>query len=480
MANCSLSKNILKGCKLFDGGINDKVILIKKSDVSQISYKGEDSEDPNFIGIESLIVTNIDYSDYKEINLSDVTYTNSRNGKLIEHSLKGKIYEHSSELNSLLRETKEDLYLVLFKCNSDNYYKAFGIEFGSKLNYNQNINSEEAYWEIEFTELSKFPLFSVDSYTFSDDKIFDIIYIPSYFTLGPIPTVSDRLICELNEDGDKTGYTISTTASARNYLGVPLDINGRPVTSDYSTGRNAILRLVEEDGGYSESYWEETYDYDVVGTYIKTDIINDKPVRVYDDSVCSNEITGSIELNQNEINIDTTENLSYTLQLTSTSNWSIDTETLNYCNISPLYGNSGTTNIVISGAKGGVDNIRFKNLETKEIINLTVNSYVIKVKSEWNILSDTTVVDIPITALGGDNGFSVEQIDECDNIEYEQVESTLHIIITEPFAEDTTVNFEVTHSDWVSETKTISLNFKSPGDLDPHWVLIAEFCELEN
>lgn len=446
--NCTLSTQLTNSCglkKLFSGGIKNVVRLIK---LDEGSYRAQ-------YGLDSLTIDEIYSPNIYSINISDLSYSMSSEKDLYSHSLTGKIYNIDSDIESALFSTRNDKYFVIFSPKSESSYRGFGFEFGAILEYKHNINNDESSWEVELKETSNFPLFSLNNDMFDDYRVFDINYVP---------IISE---CEIS-GGENTGYSINKLYAGVDTFNRPLDSNGRLISI---TSNKQCAKILEDE--------TPPADYDIVGEYTINDTIDGINVKNYDVSTCS--ISGSIIVSPSTVNIDTTVNLEKEISITSDNYWSIlDKDSIVTFKISETEGVAGDQEIKVENGLGGSETIRFKNVYTGELANLTVNSYLIRTdKTEYTIPAGTNIYTIPVEARGGSGNFEATKTLSSDDVELEVVDNIIYLIKKRSFTENTDMSLTITHTDWTDESKILNITFQAATDTDPDYVLVAEYCEIE-
>lgn len=438
--SCTLTQNINPKCgELFGGGIKSEIRLYKLPNAKAV--------------INGLEITDIIADDYYLMFADGVEYKQESENGVFTHTLTGKVLNVSTETQNALFASKNDNFLVVYRIKGNNTAKAFGVRFGAKIANSQTINNEEGSFSITITAKSNTPLYSVSENAFDyTNKTF----APFYKATGEF--------CEAS-GGVQTGFKAFNYVVRQNINGEALDANNK---------------LCETTGNKQAAYilsGVAVGNYQKIGEFGKGEIVEGVQTLIYDNELCANETSGTISVNQNTFNLNTTTAKTATIEVSCEDSWSV-LEAMNITTVQLDKVNGiGNGSIVISNPTGGSETIRIINNRTMEIVSVTINSFVLNTISSRIVDNNELLVNIPCQAIGGANPtFTAET--EQSGVEIEVVGNV--ISFTSPSVDiDTTFAIVVTHSNDNTEKKTISVTLLKGDDNSPKWVVVAQYCEVE-
>lgn len=439
--DCTLNNNINNPCdRLHGGGIKDEIRLYKLKETKVV----EDGLMINDIISDRHYLLFADALEYKQ---------NEENG-VYTHSLSGKVLNVSSEVQSNLFASKNDKYLVVFRQKGRNEINAFGVRFGAVVKVGETINTEESSFSIEISAKSDKPTYEVDRNAMEEyGKVYAKNFIPS---TEQCEVVGDR----------QTGFLVANYMVAVNINGEPLDEEGMLCTE---SGRPQTAYKLQgmPIGGYH-----------IEGDYVAGQVVNGNPTRRYDADTCENETEGTISLSNDNIIINTTNKKSQSVDIICADSWSVlDAYNVKYCSFSQTSG-QGNKTITISDAVGGSEVVRIINNRTREIVQLSVVTYVVTAPGAYDNNGDM-VFSIPVNAYGGSGRFEFESGISPAIADVEALSNSIQVSLNATPTADATYDIVVRHKDSAVERKTIRVTIRKAGDNEPNWVKVAQYCEIQ-
>lgn len=436
---CTLNNNINNNCNgLHGGGIRSELRLYKINDCK--------------VTTDGLTIKNIEGDSYL-LYAESLEYKQSEENGIYTHTLNGKVLDIATSVKENLYSSRNDRFLVVYRTKGSSQIDAFGIKFGAVISFGETITNEESGFSFELKSVSNYPLYSVEQGAIDVyGKVYHKRYVPS----------TEQ--CEVNGDGDQTGYIVANYLVAVNSNNQPLDTDGH---------------LCSESGELQSAYKLQGLpisNYHIEGDYIAGANIEGTSTRRYDGVDCVNELSGTITLNTNSITLNTTDKVSQDVQITCSGSWSVlDAYAIEYCKLSAISG-QGNATITFSGALGGSESIRIINNETREVVTLEVNTYVVQLQSTYESRNELMFA-IPCRAIGGAGTFSA--LSSASNVEMEVVGNTLQFTLNETPDAETVFNVVVTHNSDEGERKSMIVTIHKGADNEPHWVKVAQYCEVE-
>ena len=438
------------GCGNLDtatGGIQAAILLFNADEVSNLEFYDDMRFDENLV-VETIVTD----STYFKIDGASIDYkeTFTTDNKHV-HTLTLSLNNIHPSLESTLFDAKNGKYIVCFKPKGQEYYRMFGWKSGATMKIELVINDTSTLYNITFSYESIYPLFQVNSDNFRlEDKYYSPIWNPLY-------NVS---YCELNA-GSRTGFAIAEYVIKINQAGQALDrndqlcsITGLPQVAYKYVGTTS-------DGGY-----------EIVGNYNENGVFDGKPVKVYDETLCPPNATGTISVTPTSINLNSTT-VQSAFTLTSSNAWSLK-ETPTLVTVSPNSGTGNASGIIRHNNSGGTNIILFQNKTTKEIVQVYVNIYLIKVNTSLTYNSGTTDFSIPVTVEGGSGNFTYIV---PSGLTITRNGNVLNCHVITPTTDEQNYSIVITHGDDSSESKTVNVKINGM-NVNPNWVVVSQACKL--
>lgn len=418
--NCKIVNDIVGCAKMFGGGIYP-IVYLYDFDTTNIVYDGD-------LNIKEI------NGQYTLLKGAEWTYAMDIKDNAYQHKLSGSIVLDA--LEEFYNAENQSFIIVFAEKNGD--YKCFGDQFGAKLSFSQDITNEKSEISVSFGELSDSVLKVVDATNFVRDRIYHV-------KLNDV-----NWVCEAASNG----YKFPQYQTYTNYQGEPLDRDGRLVS--ITGNKQAAYKATSAPDG----------DYDIVDTYVGED------KHVYDAINCPNTTTGSISVSPGVINLDTTGNPTAMLEIVSDNNWSVlNKDEIKTFTLSAYNGIQGTMRITVYNGLGGTERIEFINVETREVVTVIVNSYVINVKETYEMDGSDRMISIPVTCNG-----TITATTESDVVSLDVSDNVIYVSLVESPTVDTNVWIKVKHNDWPDEEKDVLVKVKAIAEDAPHWVLVSEYC----
>lgn len=458
--NCRLNRNIsfsqpgsadsCDGRSLEGIGGISKVVVYNIDDVPSLKFDNDNRVD------ESLYVDTINSTgQFYTIDFTSATYQEAfENGKWT-HTLTLDIQNISTLFEDILADGTNGRYFVCFKPNGGEDWRAFGWKYGAKIGYSMNIQSDSLGYTVTFEDVSEYPLFGVNADNFGDkNKVYTPIFKPLY----------DVYFCE-QSDGHYTGYLVAMYATKVNAVGQPLDSDNK--LCQWSGKKQDAYKYssVSSDGGYN-----------ILGTYASSATFDGRPVRILDYDKCSASVTNSIFINQKknetiELNSTVTTR---SFIITSNNNW-IMLDDPRYVSITPRNGGNGnTTCYVTHNGVGGTDEIRFLNTETREIVTLIVNVYIISTNTEYIFPYGTTEFILTPTAEGGSKDYTYTV---SPSLSVSKDSNKFLVCHPNVSASEQNFRFTLVHVNDNAETKVIDVKILG-NNVNPSWQVLSSNCEI--
>jgi hypothetical protein len=440
----------MTGCGNLDisnGGINNSVILYNADEIINLEFFDDMRFDENLF-VET-IVTDSSYFiidgtaiEYKEEYTSNNTHI---------HTLSLSLNNIHGSIESILFDAKNGKYIVCFKPKGYEHYRMFGWMDGAEMQINLDISESDNSYKVVFSYESIYPLFQVNSNNFKlSDKYFSPIWQPLY----------NISYCELN-GSTRTGYAIAEYVVKVNQAGQALDVNNQLC---YITGlQQQAYKYIDviESGGY-----------DIIGTYNANGIFDGKPVKVYDETLCPPNASGTITINPTNINLNSSNN-EMQFVLNSTNAWGLKQEP-KLVVIQPNSGNGNANGSIKHNNSGGTEIVLFQNKTTKEIVQLYVNIYILKAPSSLTYNYGITDFSINVVAEGGTNDFTFTA---PSGLSITRIGNVLNCHVDNQDVNPRDFNIVLTHMDDATEIKNILVHINGI-NIAPNWVQISSYCRL--
>lgn len=456
---CKLSKDIiptttggidLGGCGNLDlatGGIQNTVILFNSNDIKNLEFYNDMRFDEN-LDVET-IVTDVPYFkiegssiDYKETFTTDNKH---------QHTLTLALNNIHPSLESTLFDAKNGRYIVCFKVKGENKYRMFGWQEGAIMKVELVINDSNTLYNISFTYESIYPLFQVNSDNFKlEDKYYSPIWNPLY----------NVAYCQLDA-GSRTGFAIAEYVVKINQAGQALDRNDQLCS---------ITGLPQQAYKYVGTV--ESGGYEIVGTFNENGVFDGKPVKVYDETLCPPNASGTIDVNPKNINLNSTT-VQESFTVTTSNAWGLK-EQPTLVTVQPNSGTGNSSGVIRQNNTGGTNILLFQNRTTREIIQVYVNVYLIKVTTNLTYNSGTTDFSIPVIAKGGSADFTYVV---PSGLTITRNGNILNCHVVTPTTTEQNYQIVVTHSDDTTETKIIDIKINGI-DTSARWIEISRACKL--
>lgn len=380
--------------------------------------------------------------DYKEV------FTNSNKH---QHTLSLSLNNIHPSLESTLFDAKSGRYIVCFRPKGQTNYRMFGWREGAQMSIELGINESSTAYTVKFTHETIYPLFEVYSDNFDlKNKYFSSVWQPLY----------NISYCELNGT-ERTGFAIAQYVVKVNQAGQALDKNDQLISV---TGLKQVaykLAGTASDGGY-----------EIIGTYNENGVFDGKPVKVYDETICPPNATGTITVSPTTINLNTSNDTGI-FTLTSTNPWNLR-ETPTLVSINPNSGIGNITGAIRRNNTGGTTTVLFQNRTTREIVQVLVNVYMIKVNNNVVLNSGVQDFSIPVTAEGGSANFTFTT---PNNMTITRNGNVLNCHIITPSTSTQTYQITVTHADDTTETQTINVTVNGVNN-NATWIEVSRYCKL--
>jgi hypothetical protein len=438
------------GCGNLDiatGGIQAAILLFNADEVSNLEFYDDMRFDENLV-VETIVTDSTYFKidgvsiDYKETFTTDNKHV---------HTLTLSLNNIHSSLESTLFDAKNGRYIVCFKPKGQEYYRMFGWVEGAVMKVELVINDGTTAYNITFSYESIYPLFQVNSSNFKlEDKYYSPIWQPLY----------NVAYCQLS-GSTRTGYAIAEYVVKINQAGQGLDRNDQLCS---------ITGLPQQAYKYVSTVGDGGYE--IVGTYNENGVFDGKPVKVYDETLCPPNAVGTISVNPTSIKLNSTTVQSAFTLTCSNAWWLKEEPTL--VTVQPNSGTGNSAGIIKQNNSGGTNIILFQNKTTKEIVQVYVNIYLIKVTTSLTYNSGTTDFSIPVIAEGGSGNFTYVTPSGLTITKNGNV-LNCHIITPTTTAQDYSI--VITHADDLTETKTVNVHVNGL-DTNPKWVQISSYCKL--
>jgi len=465
--NCKLTRNITlnqpgdggdSGCEGQDisvgvGGLRSPVLVYNISDVPSLKFENDNRAD------DSLTVDTINSTgQFYKIDFTSATYQEEYDPSTHKwtHNLELEIANITSLFEDLLADGVNGRYLVCFKPNGSEDYRMFGWKFGAKLDYSMNISTDSLGYTVTLEDVSEYPLFTVYADNFGhNNKTYTPIFKPLY----------DTFLCE-QSSGRHTGYAIAMYVVKVNSAGQPLGSDNRLIQW---TG-------LKQDA-YKYSGISSDGDFNIIGTYNSSASFDGHPVRIYDLDKCPANVTNSLYINSKKaetISLNSTIS-ARTITITSTDEWMM-VDDPQFVTISPVEGGNGNTTCTIyHNGVGGVEDIRFMNKETREIVTLTVNVNIISIGT--NYVFDASIGEIVLTPSV--NGCSTAYTYTISPSVTNSKDSYGFLHIFPSVSTTTNYNVTLTHSCDQNEVKIVYVEVVVH-TTTPNNVLQTSFCQINS
>jgi len=443
MINCRLYRDITtttsgdSGCGLLDVnvGIQDGLYVFNLDDIQGLVFD-EDSRPDKSLFVDTIITSQPFY----RIDASNLNYSEEYEDHYYSQELTAEINTIRNEVEEIMEAAVHGKYVVAFKVIGNNHYKLIGWKEGLSLDDTLTISSEDNSFQLSFTGNTSFPMLEADKSNFDlKNKVYEPTFEPLF--------VAGDVVCN-------DGWAVAKYVVKVNAAGQALDENNK--LCQYSTLPQDAYKLSGvTDGGYH-----------VIGTYVSTDFIEGKSVKMFDTTLC--EVSGSISVSPSSVTLnhsDATE----TVSVVSSSDWELVTYP-SYVSISRVGGGVNDQLVYVYGTNNcGSEILTFRNRLTKQTATLTVHNDRINIGSTFSFPNGTTEFTLTPdtcgaysasttigTAIVNDDGtFTISGITASDE------EQTGTITLT-----------------MGSDTKTINITIFG-NDTAPRARAIAEWCEID-
>lgn len=458
MLNCKISKNIAKTCDMSIGGIYDVVYLFHISDVDSLVFANDTRYDKG-----KRVSTINSSSAFYTWNISDGEYTEEQSSDEYTHTLTFNLHS-LTPIEDILSDASNDKFLVAFRLKSETSYRLIGWRQGAELTYNLNVSDEGNYYTVTLADSSVYPSFECEASNFNlGSKVFDIVY-------RPYDTIST---CEVYTDGTLSGYRLISYVTAQNTAGEPLDRDGK--LTQYSGNKQAAYKL----SSVSDS------DYDIVGTYTKTDIVNGYAVRVYDPSHCTVTGSGTITVSPSELTFLASSNTSTNINITTSDSWYVvnNSPFLNLSTDSG-YGN-GAVICTWNGKRDASEGtVIAHNSNTNEEVTVNTKLYGIWISGTDSVAYDAKYIRLQYEYIGGDIIPTLEVTCNSTNVNYTAAfTKNGYILITFNYIEESgsnaTFTVKLTHGTKTTEIATHTIEIIGNAKL-PIWTTTLQYCEINS
>jgi len=429
------------------GGIHSPILLFNADDISNLEFYNDYRFDENLL-VETIVTDasffNMDGSgiDYKET----ITLDNKH-----QHTLAISLNNIHPSLESVLFDLKNGRYIVCFRPKGEDTYRLFGWKEGAVVTIELVINESSTQYNCQFQYESIYPLFQVNADNFNlKNKYYNPIWQPLY----------NISYCELN-GGTRTGFAIAEYVVKVNQAGQALDRNNQ---------LSSITGLPQVAYKYINTASDNGFE--IIGTYNDSGSFDGHPVKVYDETLCPPNAVGTIDVNPKSINLNSSvTSANYTV--TTSNAWEVKEQPV-LVTVTPSNGTGNTSGVISRNNSGGTNILLFQNKTTKEIIQVLVNIYLIKVTTNYNFTAATTSFTIPVTSEGGSNNFTYTTPSGLNII---RNGNNLNCTVTTPTTNEQNYTITITHADDATESKVV--NIKISGlNTTPNWVTISRYCKL--
>ncbi len=455
--SCSINKNISlnpsssgDSCNGQDmsigiGGLSTPCYIYNLSDIQNLKFSGDNRSDDSLYVSE--IVTD---AAFYSIDFTSGEFQEDYNDGIWSQTLTLTINNINAQFEDLLCDSVSGKYLVAFRPNGSDDYRAFGWRNGATLRYTMTIAEDNQTYVVTITDESVFPLLSVYKENFNvKDKVYSPIFKPLY----------SSSICE-QSNGANNGYAIAMYVVKVNSAGQALDFNNK---------------LCQWSGNKQDAYKYNGVadgDYRILGTYAASAEFDGRPVRVYDLTSCPSNVQGSISVSPNAVSLNST-NTSANVTITSSGDWTI-VDAPTYALMTPQVNSQGTTTATVySNGVGGSDAITLQNVATREIVSLTSQICLIKVDSAYTYPNGTTALVLAPTVEGGsaDYTYSISPSVTASR-------DGMNLIINPPSSSaEQTFTVTLTHASDANEVKTVTITILGTNST-ASWQVLSKFCEL--
>ncbi len=460
---CKLNRNITIndtgsstdiGCgntQLLTGGIRPVLYIYNIDDVQNLIFENDSRWDDNLI-VETIVSSN----QFFYVEGTSITYNENYDDEAYTHTLTLNLSNIYPVVEDILNEAVNSKFLVAFLPNGAEHYRLMGWESGASLTYQLDITETDGSYKLVFEYNDEIPLLACYKDNFDlKSKVFIPIFNPLY----------EISYCQQTSTGYNNGYVIASYVVKQNTAGQPLDMNN--MLCEYSGNK--------QDAYYYNGITPSTA-YNLLGSYSSLASFDGKAVMIYDATLCPPNVTGTITVSPNVINLySANTSSSFTVTLTdNTNSWKIK-NTLSYVILNPTNGQGTTGGTVIAGSAGGTDIIQFQNRNTYEQQQMTVNVYYVKCPSSLSFPNSTTQFFINVSAEGG----STQDYSYTTPSGLTIIKETngLNVTVNTQQASIQTFSITVTHNDFPLETKTIEIIINGV-DTSALWMATGnQYCE---
>lgn len=402
MINCKLNRDIALGrgsdaCMLTDinAGVLDGLYVFNIEDVQNLIFSG-DSRPDDSLYVDTVVTSQPFY----RIDATNISYTEEYNDHKYTHNLTASIKSVRNEIEEILEGALHGRYVVAFQVAGEKNYRLLGWKEGLSLDEQLSISKDNNAYTLTFKGTTAFPSMEVDKSNFDlKNKVFEPMFEP-LFSAGKV-TCSD-------------GWAVANYVVKVNAAGQALDANNKLV--QYSGLPQDAYKLTAAPDG----------EYNILGTYVSTEYIEGKAVRIYDTALC--DVDCSISVSPSILNFTSTVT-SNTVSITSSNDWELVTYP-SYVTMSRTHGGVNDQTIqVYSNSTCGSETLTFKNKVggCTATIDITINE--IKINDAYYYPNRTTEVTLAPTAcckytgttsegtltVNPDGSFTVSGISESDN-----------------------------------------------------------------
>lgn len=445
--NCTLGNDIAsRQCRFASGEIESDIWVYDVSDVVSLEFDGDNRLDDN----NRISYIHVNGKSPYNIKADSAEFSSEWNDETRQYDVQLSITvsDVTREIAEALSQAHNGKYFVAFRVTGDEEYMCNGFRNGMSVKEVTNAGAENLSTTITFAISSEYPTLWVDKDNFNPKRIFTPILSPDYATAE----------CELDEDGNRTGYAIAAVVKCDSSSGKPLDRDGR--MCEVTGNKPAAYVLEGREGQYAE--------YDIIGTFTESDTFDGKPVRIYDLVGCS--IGGGLNVTPSEVYL-SRANPSAMVTVDSTHSWRItNAAELSAIGVYEQVGGSGGETVkTYCGDQGGIYTVKFLNRITLEEAECEVHVNIVEFTDKSIEMEDGAVfAQIPFrhSTVGG-----ITITANSGKITYDD-----EYVYWEKDGELTELTITATSNDDPLATDTITLSYPDFVETTPLWQITDTRC----